>query len=658
MAITKRQRELTNILRNAADEYYNTGNTIMSDHEYDMLVDELAELERESGVSMPNSVVTNVGARVTGQLRKVRHETPMLSLAKTKDVNELVRWADGNVVCLSWKLDGCTVVLTYDNGMLTQAVTRGDGIEGDDITEQAKLFKGVPARIPNDGHVVIRGEALMTYDEFDRINVGGEYKNPRNLASGTIRSLDLNILRGRTIEFHPFELVHMEKMPRTPFANSFFEGLEIMETLGFSSVEHLSVKPDDIAFAVEHMEHNLPGLGFPTDGLVLVYDDVVYGRSLGNTGHHPRNAIALKWADDTHETTLRGIEWQTSRTGRINPVAVFDSVEIEGTTVTRASLHNVTRIRDLELGIGDTITVYKANLIIPAVADNLTRSLRDVTDVLPSRCPVCGGPVSIHNDNGSEFLHCENPDCVAKNVKRLVHFVGRDAMNIMGLSDERMQQLVDAGVVRSYSDVLDLPSKRDEVVGVIDGWGDGTFDNIAAAIESARNTEAARVLYAFGIREVGRTACKAICNEYDNDLERVIDAALKGVERSFTKLDGIGPVMAREVIDYVSSHTDEIRAVISRVNITDKGAVRKVQGSDFVSGKTFVITGSVSRFRNRNEFKAYVEEHGGKVSGSVSRRTSYLVTNTPDSGTSKNRKARELGVAIITENEFCDMAGM
>lgn len=646
--MSNRQSELTNILREAADAYYND-TEIMTDREYDALADELAELERKSGTSLPGSVVANVGANVTSGLRKVSHETPMLSLAKTKDRASLATWLDGHKGCISWKLDGSTVVLTYEDGKLVQAVTRGNGHIGEDITKQAELFSFVPQWIPScKGKLVVRGEALMTYAEFERVNASSEYKNPRNLASGTMRSLDLSILRERNIQFHPFELVYMEGMP-----DSFADCLDLLAEMGFEPVPHYVVDADTIIDKVNEFERMVESCPFPTDGLVLQLDDVAYGRSLGTTGHHPRSGIAFKWADDAYETTLTGIEWQTSRTGRINPVAVFAPVEIDGTTVSRASLHNVNRIRELELGIGDTITVYKANLIIPMVADNLTRSN---TCTVPTRCPVCGGTVSVRNDGGTDFIYCDNPDCAAKSVKRFVHFTSRDAMNILGLSDERMQTLVDTGIVRSYSDILDLPTRRNEVVWKVEGWGDGIFDGIASAIESARRTEAARVLYSFGIREVGRSASRSICKEFGNDLEAVMEAALAGDVESFTRIDGIGRVMARELIDYVRDNESMMRDVISRVEITDKGAEDEVT-SDFITGKTFVITGSVHTFANRSAFKAYVESMGGKVAGSVSKKTSYLVTNTPDSGSSKNRRARELGIPVITEDEFCASAG-
>ena len=652
-----RQQELTNLLRDAANAYYNDV-PVMDDREYDALFDELEALELASGTVLDGSPTANVGAEVTDTLAKVRHETPMLSLAKTKDHDALVDWLGGNVGCLSWKLDGATVVVTYEHGKLVQAVTRGNGHVGEDVTAQAKLFRFMPQTIKPQGRLVVRGEAIITYSEFNRINdtlpEAARYKNPRNLASGTMRSLDLDVLRERTVEFRPFELVSADGIDLT---NSFRERLDLLAWWGFKPVDSYVVNAGSVTDVVDELEKWVGDNDFPTDGLVLQLDDVEYGRSLGVTGHHPRSGIAFKWADDTHETKLLDIEWMASRTGRLNPVAVFDAVEIDGTTVTRASLHNVTRIRELELGYGDTIEVYKANMVIPAVADNKTRSLGVVTDVLPDRCPVCGGPVSIRNDNGSEFLFCDNPDCMAKGVKRFVHFTGRDAMNIVGLSDERIQSLVDAGIVTTFADILDLPAKRAEIVGHVDGWGDGTFDNVAEAVEKAKDSEAARILYAMGIREVGRTVSKAICAQFGNDLDEIIKEATNGNADAFTRVSGVGPATANELIGWIQANEDTLNDVMARVTVTDKGKVEEAQDNDFVAGKTFVITGAVHTFANRAKFKAYVESMGGKVSGSVSRRTAYLVTNTPESGTGKNKKARELGVPVITEDEFCAQAG-
>lgn len=678
--VSDRQVELTALLRKAADAYYNDDIEIMSNYEYDALFDELTALEEESGVVLDGSVTSQVGSDVEPEtvsgLVKVRHETPMLSLGKTKDRESLAGWLGDRNGCLSWKLDGSTVVLIYQNGQLHQAVTRGNGQIGEDITAQARKFAFVPKTIPFKGKMVVRGEALMTYTEFDRINAlqpdTARYKNPRNLASGTMRQLDLSVLDERTVEFHPFELVSMEgetdidgqvlgwdvREDGTGLdANLFSNRLDILANLGFSPVEHHLVDAGTVVDVVNEMEGKIVTNDFPSDGLVLQYDDVAYGHSLGTTGHHPRSGIALKWADDTYETTLTGIEWQGSRTGRLNPVAVFEPVDMGGVTVTKASLHNVTYVSDLKLGIGDAITVYRANDVIPQVAENLTQSLTDVSDILPETCPICGGPVALHRDHDSDVLYCENPDCLAKNVKTLSHFVSREALNVMGLSDERIEDFVDAGVITSFADILRLSEKGDDIIGKVANLQKRGFANLCDAIEAARHTEARRVLYSFGIREVGRSASRDICREYKNDLQAIIDDAYAGNCDRITAIPGIGRVMADELVAYVQRHRDEMLEVISMLDVTDANQAEEIDDSnDFVAGHTFVITGAVHVFANRGEFKKLVESMGGKVAGSVSKRTDFLVTNTPDSGTGKNKKARELGIPVITEDEFCERA--
>lgn len=660
---SERQQELTAVLRKAADAYYNDDIEIMSNYEYDALYDELTALEAESGVVLDGSVTSQVGSEVEPEsvsgLVKVRHETPMLSLGKTKDRDSLAGWLGEHEGCLSWKLDGSTVTATYEGGRLVQAVTRGDGRIGEDITAQARKFAFVPDAIPFDGRMVVRGEALMTYAEFDRINAlqpdTARYKNPRNLASGTMRQLDLSILDERTVEFHPFELISADGLDD----DSFSSRLDFLATIGFSPVEHHLVDAGTVVSTVDEMESQIASNEFPSDGLVLQYDGVAYGRSLGTTGHHPRSGIALKWADDTYETTLTGIEWYGSRTGRLNPVAVFEPVDMEGVTVTKASLHNVTYVSDLRLGIGDAITVYRANAVIPQVAENLTQSLADVGDILPGSCPICGGPVALHRDHDSDVLYCENPDCLAKNVKRLSHFVSREALNVMGLSDERIEAFVDAGIVTSFADILRLPERGDDVIGKVANLQERGFANLRNAIEAARHTEARRVLYSFGIREVGRSASRDICREYRNDLHAVIDDAYADNRDRIVAIPGIGNVMADELVAYVRSHRDEMLEVISMLDVTDANQEEEIdESNDFVAGHTFVITGAVHAFKNRSEFKATVESMGGKVAGSVSKRTDYLVTNTPDSGTGKNKKAKELGVDVITEDEFRMRAGL
>ena len=657
----KRMEELQVVLKEAADAYYNRDIEIMSNYEYDALYDELLALEEETGVILDGSITQGAGVEAVSELPKVEHASPMLSLGKTKSREELASWLGDKDGCLSYKLDGSTVVLTYRDGRLVQAVTRGNGRIGEDITAQARKFAYVPETVSFEGEMVVRGEALMTYSEFNRVNSlqddGAKYKNPRNLASGTMRALDTSVLDERTVEFHPFTLVSAEGLDE----NSYCARLDWLATLGFTPVEHMPVVADEIADKIAEIESGLANKDFPSDGLVLFFDDVAYGESLGSTGHHPKNGIAFKWQDETAETSLTDIIWQTSRTGRINPVAVFEPVELEGTTVERATLHNLTFIDEV-LGtphVGQMIEIYKANAVIPAVLPSDDRDLAGKQIIeIPEKCPVCGCVAIRKNDNGSEFLFCGNDECPAKQERALSHFVSRDAMNIMGLSKETLSKLMEAGIVSSFADVLDIPDHRDDIVDKVDGIKEKSFANIAAAIGRARKTEAARFLYALGIREIGRTASRDIAKAYAGDVEAIIEDAAEGKVEKFCAVNGIGEIMAGELCRYMAANREMVKTLLGKVEITDAGKQVETAENGFVSGKTFVITGNVEKFANRNAFKAFVEANGGKVAGSVSKNTDYLVTNTPDSGTSKNKKARELGVAVITEAEFCEKAGM
>ena len=672
----KRMEELQVTLKEAADAYYNRDIEIMSNYEYDALYDELLALEEETGIVLEDSITQGVGAEVVSELPKVEHSEPMLSLGKTKSRDELVSWLGEREGCLSYKLDGSTVVLTYDGGKLVQAVTRGNGRIGEDITPQARKFAYVPHKISFAEHLIVRGEALMTYSEFNRVNdlqdEGNKYKNPRNLASGTMRALDTSVLDERTVEFHPFTLVEAEGKDE----NSYTAQLDWLASLGFSPVEHWKVTADELTDKIAEIEATMTGNDFPSDGLVLFFDDVAYGDSLGATGHHPRNGIAFKWADESASTSLIEIKWQTSRTGRINPVAVFEPIEIDGTTVERATLNNLTFMEDL-LGkpyVGQDLSVIKANLIIPTIIeaakgeDPLPEDVEEIG--IPKACPVCGSPTHRKNDHGSEFLYCDNEECPSRQKGVFAHFVSRDAMNIMGLSKEKLEALMTAGVVTSFADIMKVgehegeivltireEGKKDKYVGLINGFKKKSFDNLVKAVEKARHTEAARFLYALGIREIGRTASRDICKAYGNDLDKIITDAAANKTATFTAIDGIGEIMASELCSYMAKNETMVRELLELVEITDGGEVAEASENDFVTDKTFVITGEVNQFKNRNEFKAFVEANGGRVAGSVSKNTDYLVTNTPDSGTSKNRKAQELGVAIITEAEFCERAG-
>lgn len=680
--IADKMSSLNDRLVAASHAYYNEDREIMSNFEYDALYDELVTLEEVYGVLLPNSITQRVGADIESDgngnadtasgLPKVQHETPMLSLDKTKSRDALAQWLKDKEGCLSWKLDGSTVVLTYENGHLAQAVTRGNGRIGEDITAQARKFSGVPVDIACKSKLVVRGEALMTYSEFERINseiddVESKYKNPRNLASGTMRALDESILDTRTIEFCPFTLVeggHSEMSDAGFDANSYCERLDWLSTLGFTPVEHYEVDASDLLDTVSRLESSVENQDIPSDGLVLFFDDVAYGDSLGSTSHAPKNGIAFKWADETASTSLIGIAWQPSRTGRINPVAVFDPVELEGTTVERATLNNITFMKDM-LGSypyrGQKIEVYKANKIIPTIvsAEKGFPARGEETRLIfiPDKCPSCGNPAHRITEHDSEFLMCDNPECPAKSHGALVHFASRDALDIRGLSKKTIEAFMDAGVVASYIDILNIADKEKEIIGVIEGVGQKSFDNLVSAVESARHTTAARFLYSLGIREIGRTASADIASAFDNDVEKVIEEGANGNASAFSALNGIGDVMAYELCDYMEHNHNMVEALLNMVEITDAGQKEEIMDNDFIAGKTFVITGKTDIFDKRDDMKAYIAERGGKLAGSVSKNTDYLVTNTPDSGTAKNVKAQELGIPIITEAQFCEMAG-
>lgn len=688
--VIAKMTSLNDTLKEAARAYYNKDREIMSNYEYDALYDELVSLEDEHGVLLPDSITQSVGVDVddgatniysgtssdapAGALPKIEHATPMLSLDKTKSRSKLADWLGDKDGCLSWKLDGSTVVVTYDNGKMTQAVTRGNGRIGEDITEQARKFAGVPDAIAHKGHLVIRGEAVMTYSEFERINatiddVESKYKNPRNLASGTMRALDASILDEREIRFCPFTLVDVPDTTDMEGAgfdtNSYSQRLEWLSTLGFTPVEHYVVNANDIEAQVNKMEGVIENEDIPSDGLVLFFDDIEYGDSLGSTSHAPKNGIAFKWADETASTRLLDIVWQPSRTGRINPVAIFEPVQLEGTTVERATLNNVTFMADM-FGvpyIGQKLEVYKANKIIPTIvaADKSFPARGHEMDAkmlyIPYTCPSCGNPVGVVNEHGSDFLMCANPECPAKSHGSLVHFASRDALDIHGLSKETLSKLMDAGIVASYKDILNIADAKNEVVGHIEGIGEKSFDNLAAAVENARKTTAARFLYSLGIREIGRSASTDIMKAYKNDFKELMADAISGDASVFEKIDGVGEIMSRELCDYMTRNENMLRELLDMIEITDAGKEEKIMENDAINGKTFVVTGAVHIFKKRSALKVYVAERGGKVAGSISKNTDYLITNEPDSGSVKNKKAQELGVAIITEEEFCEMAG-
>lgn len=638
-----RMKELIDILNEASRAYYQEDRQIMSDHEYDGLYDELVKLENESGIVYGGSPTQRVGYTVLSSLQKVKHDSPILSLDKTKEPDKLVSWLGDKEGIISWKLDGLTIVLTYNNGELQRAVTRGNGEIGEDITHNAKYFKNLPKKIKFDGELSLRGEGIITFTEFNRINsMLGEdevYKNPRNLCSGTVRQLNSKTSADRNVMFYAFTLVRAEGKDFEKKS----EQLEFLKNLGFDVVEHYVVKADEIKDKIkmfaEKIEHN----DFASDGLVLTFDSIAYSNSLGITSKFPRDSIAFKWSDELAETTLTDIEWNTSRTGRINPVAVFEPVDIEGSTVNRASVHNVSVLESLKLGVGDRIKVYKANMIIPQIAENLTCS---ATAEIPKVCPVCGGETEIRSLREGAELYCTNPNCSAQRIKALVHYVSRDAMNIEGLSEETIKKFADMGILNNYTDIYDIHSHTE--IMEMDGFGKKSFDNLVEAIEKSKNVPLENFINALGINHVGLANAKLLCRHYNSDIESIVNA--DPVELS--EIEGFGEVIAHSIHSYFDSreNMELFNKAVSILNFTGQSEV-----GDKLAGITFVITGDVEEFKNRNEVKALIESLGGKVTGSVTSKTNYLINNDVNSTSSKNKKAKELNIPIITEKEFIAM---
>lgn len=659
-----RLKELITVLNGAGKAYYSEGNEIMSNLEYDKLYDELQVLEAETGIRMSNSPTVKVGYTVQSELPKEKHATKMLSLDKTKSVGELKEWLNGKVGMLSWKLDGLTVVLTYRNGSLEKAVTRGNGEIGEVITENAKMFSNIPLNIEYRGTLVIRGEACIKYSTFDKINrqlsIEAQYKNPRNLCSGTVRQLDTKITESREVFFSAFELVSSEGLD---FKYK-HEQLDWLESQGFNSVFYICMdEPEDVYEAVEIFESMIPKNDIPTDGLVLAYDEIEYAESLGSTAKFPKHSIAFKWQDEEHRTTIRDIEWSVGRTGVITPVAVFDTVDIEGSEVSRASLHNVSILENLEIGVGDEVSVYKANMIIPQIADNFTRSFNCE---IPEFCPVCGERAYIIQEKDAKILYCSNDNCDARLNRRLSHFVSRDAMNIKGLSAETLDKLVKEGIINTCADIFRLEDYEYEIAN-IEGLGYKAAENIIQAVEVAKYTTMPRFLYALGIPNIGLGNAKLICKEYNNKLERMASAD----EYELMGIQGIGSILAQSFSDYFMEdrHVEEILDLLDYVifETTDEfeeqtfldkylqfNVVEETGYGQIFEGMTFVCTGSLYIFENRNQLKDLIESMGGKLTGSVTTKTDYLITNDTGTGTAKNKKANELGVPILSEKDFVD----
>ena len=646
MAETGRMKELIDILNKAASVYYQGKDEIMSNFEYDRMYDELSALEKESGLVLAGSPTQKVGYEVLSELPKQTHPSPMLSLDKTKQVDELSSWLGGKEGLLSWKMDGLTVVLTYENGELLNAVTRGNGVVGEVITNNAKVFKNLPVNIPFKGRMVLRGEAIITYSEFKKINAllseEEQYKNPRNLCSGSVRQLNNEITAKRTVELYAFTLVEAEGVD---FKNSQQNKMEFMKEQGFQTVEYKVVTAKNIYETVEWFSEKVKTNDFPSDGLVLLYDDISYGESLGSTAKFPRNAIAFKWADETAKTKLTEVEWSASRTGLINPVAIFEPVELEGTTVSRASVHNISIVKELKLGIGDTIEVYKANMIIPQIAQNLTKS---GSLEIPDKCPVCGEKTSIHKENDVEVLFCENPDCLAKKIKSISLFVSRDAMNIDGMSEATIEKFISKGFLHELADLFKLNRYKDEIISM-DGFGEKSYEKLVKAAETAKITTTAKFIYSLGIANIGLSNAKMVCKAFSNDLEKIRHASID----ELVEIDGVGQIIAESFVKFFANENNNhmVDDLLDIVTLEDE----ENDNANDMEGMNFVITGSVNHFSNRSEVKELIEGRGGKVTGSVTSKTKYLINNDSTSNSSKNKKAKELGVQIITEDEFIDM---
>ena len=640
----QQMKELVKILNKAAKAYYQEDREIMDNREYDSLYDQLEKLEKETGITLADSPTVNVGYEAVDFLPKETHESPMLSLDKTKDRETLREFIGNHKTLLSWKMDGLTIVLTYENGELQKAVTRGNGTVGEVITNNARVFRNIPLKISYQGRLILRGEAVITYPDFERINSSIEdadarYKNPRNLCSGSVRQLNNQITAERNVRFYAFSLVSASNVD---MHNSREYQMEWLKDQGFEVVEYRIVTADTLDEAMDYFADAVEKNIFPSDGLVALYDDIAYGESLGSTTKFPRNAFAFKWADEIRETTLRSIEWSPSRTGLINPIAVFDPVELEGTTVSRASVHNVSILKELELGIGDTLQVYKANMIIPQIAENLTRS-RNLQ--IPDTCPACGSEAKIIKENEVEALYCTNPDCAAKKIKAFTLFVSRDAMNIDGLSEATLEKFIARGFIHTFGDIFEISRYKDEIMEM-EGFGQKSFDNLMESLENARKTTLAKVIYSLGIANIGLANAKVICRHFDNSLDAIRKADLEEI----SAIDGIGPVIARNLVNYFhkEENNQKLDSLMQHLHIQQE----EIKSQQIFAGMNFVITGSLNHFSNRNEAKNLIESLGGKVTGSVTGKTTYLINNDTASNSSKNKKARELGIPILSEEEF------
>ncbi|WP_270438055.1 NAD-dependent DNA ligase LigA [Blautia massiliensis (ex Durand et al. 2017)] len=646
----KKMKELGEKLREASRAYYQEDREIMSNVEYDALYDTLSALEKETGIVLADSPTVNVGYEAVEQLPKEEHERPMLSLDKTKEREALREFIGEHPTLLSWKLDGLTIVLTYENGELIKAVTRGNGIVGEVITNNARVFKNIPLKISFKGRLVLRGEAIITYSDFEKINetigdADAKYKNPRNLCSGSVRQLNNEITAKRNVRFYAFSLVSAEGVD---FRNSREVQFRWLNEQGFEVVEYRKVTAETLDEAMDYFAEAVATNDFPSDGLVALYDDIAYGESLGTTAKFPRNAMAFKWADEMRDTRLLEIEWSPSRTGLINPVAIFEPVELEGTTVSRASVHNISIMKELKLGIGDTIRVYKANMIIPQIAENLTGS---GNAPIPHNCPACGQETIVKKENDVECLFCVNPGCPAKKIKSFGLFTSRDAMNIDGLSEATLEKFIARGFIHDFGDIFEISRYKDEIVEM-EGFGQKSYDNLMESLERAKETTLPRVIYSLGIANIGLANAKVICRHFDNDLDRIRHASLEEV----SDIDTIGPVIAGNLVAYFKDEDNNRRLdhLMSFLHIQEDSPKQE----QIFEGMNFVITGSLVHFGNRSEAKELIESLGGKVTGSVTKKTNYLINNDIQSNSSKNKKARELGIPILSEEDFRKLAGV
>lgn len=645
---TERMKELVELLNKAGRAYYQEDREIISNYEYDKLYDELEALEEETGITLAGSPTVSVGYEAVNALPKETHETPMLSLDKTKEIEVLKNFVGNQKTVLSWKMDGLTIVLTYQDGKLKKAVTRGNGIVGEVITNNAKVFKNVPLQIAYQGELILRGEAIISYSDFEKINeqiedVDAKYKNPRNLCSGSVRQLNNEITAKRNVYFYAFSLVRAEGVD---FNNSRACQFEWLKTQGFDIVEYRMVDSKNLEETIQYFSDKISTNDFPSDGLVALYDDIAYGDSLGSTAKFPKNAFAFKWKDEIRETTLKEIEWSPSRTGLINPVAIFEPVELEGTTVSRASVHNISILKELKLGIGDRIEVYKANMIIPQIAENLTRS-GNLT--IPEFCPVCKKTTKIQKSNDVEVLICTNPECQAKKIKSFTLFVSRDAMNIDGLSEATLEKFILNGFIKEFGDIYELEHYKDAIIEM-DGFGEKSYENLIENIKKSSHTTLPRLVYALGIANIGVANAKVLCKEFDYDLQKLMQAD----EETISQIEGIGSVIAKSVTDYFKNEKNQRKLEHLLTYLTFEKM--KIETGNPLSGKQFVITGSVNQFENRSAMKEFIENRGGKVTGSVSKKTDYLINNDTESSSSKNKKAKELGIPILSEEDFLKLA--